>query len=156
MKAIETSNLRVTAQVDGMMIHVRLPELSQERREELGKHVRRLSEDRRIELRHVRDEANKSVQRSEDDQELIATTDGIRASERASFQAVCDLEPYWEGVGQLDAPFESGLASPTGRVSAHKIPSGQRQPAPAGDRAGPGRQVRERCTPRPTRSSEKS
>jgi pyruvate carboxylase len=87
---------------------------------------------------------------------LIATTDGIRASERASFQAVCDLEPYWEGVGQLDAPFESGLASPTGRVSAHKIPSGQRQPAPAGDRAGPGRQVRERCTPRPTRSSEKS
>src|SRR5699024_3497990 len=35
------------------------------------------------------------------------------------------LEPYWEGVRRLYAPFESGLASPTGRVYRHEIPGGQ-------------------------------
>jgi pyruvate carboxylase len=42
-----------------------------------------------------------------------------------SLQAVSDLEPYWEGVRHLYRPFESGLASPTGRVYHHEIPGGQ-------------------------------
>ncbi|WP_306419715.1 biotin/lipoyl-containing protein, partial [Streptomyces capoamus] len=40
-------------------------------------------------------------------------------------QAVGDLEPYWEGVRRIYAPFEAGLASPTGRVYHHEIPGGQ-------------------------------
>jgi pyruvate carboxylase len=36
-----------------------------------------------------------------------------------------DLEPYWEAVRRLYAPFESGLSSPTGRVYDHEIPGGQ-------------------------------
>ena len=36
-----------------------------------------------------------------------------------------DLEPYWEAVRKVYAPFESGLASPTGRVYTHEIPGGQ-------------------------------
>lgn len=39
--------------------------------------------------------------------------------------AVCDLEPYWEAVRKVYAPFESGLPSPTGRVYTHEIPGGQ-------------------------------
>ncbi|MGH3669245.1 MAG: biotin/lipoyl-containing protein, partial [Pseudonocardiaceae bacterium] len=35
------------------------------------------------------------------------------------------LEPYWELVRKVYAPFESGLASPTGRVYHHEIPGGQ-------------------------------
>ncbi|MGB5797572.1 MAG: biotin/lipoyl-containing protein, partial [Mycolicibacter algericus] len=42
-----------------------------------------------------------------------------------SLAAVCDLEPYWEGVRKVYAPFESGLAGPTGRVYRHEIPGGQ-------------------------------
>jgi pyruvate carboxylase len=42
-----------------------------------------------------------------------------------SLQAVSDLEPYWEAVRHLYRPFESGLASPTGRVYHHEIPGGQ-------------------------------
>jgi pyruvate carboxylase len=38
---------------------------------------------------------------------------------------VSDLEPYWEAVRRLYAPFESGLSSPTGRVYRHEIPGGQ-------------------------------
>ncbi|MFT4396784.1 pyruvate carboxylase [Gordonia lacunae] len=40
-------------------------------------------------------------------------------------QAVCDLEPYWEALRKVYAPFESGLAAPTGRVYTHEIPGGQ-------------------------------
>jgi len=35
------------------------------------------------------------------------------------------LEPYWESVRALYAPFESGLPGPTGRVYHHEIPGGQ-------------------------------
>lgn len=39
--------------------------------------------------------------------------------------AVGSLEPYWEAVRRVYAPFESGLPGPTGRVYLHEIPGGQ-------------------------------
>ncbi|WP_105030565.1 pyruvate carboxylase [Arthrobacter ruber] len=39
--------------------------------------------------------------------------------------SVCALEPYWEAVRRMYAPFESGLPGPTGRVYRHEIPGGQ-------------------------------
>jgi pyruvate carboxylase len=42
-----------------------------------------------------------------------------------SLSAVCDLEPYWEALRKVYAPFESGLPAPTGRVYRHEIPGGQ-------------------------------
>ena len=42
-----------------------------------------------------------------------------------NLDAVCDLEPYWEALRKVYAPFESGLPSPTGRVYTHEIPGGQ-------------------------------
>ncbi|UGT63754.1 pyruvate carboxylase [Nocardia asteroides] len=42
-----------------------------------------------------------------------------------NLQAVCDLEPYWEALRKVYAPFESGLPAPTGRVYTHEIPGGQ-------------------------------
>jgi pyruvate carboxylase len=56
---------------------------------------------------------------------LVAATDGTPRATGLDLQAVCDLEPYWEAVRQLYAPFESGLPSPTGRVYTHEIPGGQ-------------------------------
>jgi pyruvate carboxylase len=42
-----------------------------------------------------------------------------------SLAAVCELEPYWEALRKVYAPFESGLPAPTGRVYSHEIPGGQ-------------------------------
>nr|WP_098388682.1 pyruvate carboxylase [Corynebacterium renale] len=42
-----------------------------------------------------------------------------------SLDAVGDLEPYWEAVRAVYAPFESGIPGPTGRVYNHEIPGGQ-------------------------------
>lgn len=56
---------------------------------------------------------------------LIAATDHSPRETGLDLQAACDLEPYWEAVRKVYAPFESGLASPTGRVYHHEIPGGQ-------------------------------
>ena len=42
-----------------------------------------------------------------------------------SLTNVCELEPYWEALRRVYAPFEAGLPSPTGRVYTHEIPGGQ-------------------------------
>jgi pyruvate carboxylase len=56
---------------------------------------------------------------------LVAATDHTERATGLSLQAVADLEPYWEAVRKLYAPFESGLTAPTGRVYHHEIPGGQ-------------------------------
>ncbi|TNC31198.1 pyruvate carboxylase [Mumia zhuanghuii] len=56
---------------------------------------------------------------------LVASTDHTERTTGLSLQAVNDLEPYWEAVRKLYAPFEAGLPSPTGRVYRHEIPGGQ-------------------------------
>ncbi|MEU6534898.1 pyruvate carboxylase, partial [Streptomyces sp. NPDC047000] len=56
---------------------------------------------------------------------LVAATDHTERATGLSLQAVGDLEPYWEAVRKVYRPFESALASPTGRVYHHEIPGGQ-------------------------------
>ncbi len=56
---------------------------------------------------------------------LIAATLGTDRETGLDLAAVCSLEPYWEAMRILYAPFESGLPSPTGRVYTHEIPGGQ-------------------------------
>jgi pyruvate carboxylase len=56
---------------------------------------------------------------------LVAATDHTPRATGLDLDAVCALEPYWEAVRRLYAPFESGLPGPTGRVYEHEIPGGQ-------------------------------
>ncbi len=56
---------------------------------------------------------------------LVASTDHSDRETGLDLEAVCALEPYWEATRRVYAPFESGLASPTGRVYTHEIPGGQ-------------------------------
>ena len=56
---------------------------------------------------------------------LVSATDHGERETGLSLAAVNALEPYWEAVRRVYAPFESGLASPTGRVYRHEIPGGQ-------------------------------
>jgi pyruvate carboxylase len=56
---------------------------------------------------------------------LVAATDGTDRPTGLDIDKVFSLEPYWEAVRRVYKPFESGLASPTGRVYFHEIPGGQ-------------------------------
>nr|WP_245597198.1 biotin/lipoyl-containing protein [Jiangella gansuensis] len=56
---------------------------------------------------------------------IAAATEGADRSTELDLRAVCELEPYWQAVRELYAPFEAGLSAPTGRVHHHEIPGGQ-------------------------------
>ncbi|MCY0904216.1 pyruvate carboxylase [Arthrobacter sp. H14-L1] len=56
---------------------------------------------------------------------LVAALAHTERDTGISLPNVCALEPYWEAVRRVYAPFESGLAGPTGRVYRHEIPGGQ-------------------------------
>ncbi|OMQ15414.1 pyruvate carboxylase, partial [Modestobacter sp. VKM Ac-2676] len=56
---------------------------------------------------------------------IVAASDHTERATGLDLTAVNDLEPYWEAVRRVYAPFESGLPAPTGRVYTHEIPGGQ-------------------------------
>jgi ribosome recycling factor len=79
-KAIETSNLGVSPMVDGKIIRIPIPELSEERRRDLIKVVKKLSEDGRIAIRHSRREAMESLKKEQKDGDI--TEDELKVAEK--------------------------------------------------------------------------
>ena len=66
-KAIEESSLKISASVEGSVIRVNLPSLTEERKKELEKVVRKITEETKIKIRGARDESNKIIKRTEDE-----------------------------------------------------------------------------------------
>jgi pyruvate carboxylase len=56
---------------------------------------------------------------------LVAATDHTPRATGIALAALSAMEPYWEAVRDLYAPFEAGLRAPTGAVYRHEIPGGQ-------------------------------
>lgn len=71
-KAIESSDLNVNPSIDGNLIRVPLPPLSEERREELVKVVKKVIEEAKVAIRHIRRDfldSSEEDKLSEDDKE---------------------------------------------------------------------------------------
>lgn len=62
-KAIQKSNLGLNPTVDKKFIRIVLPELSEERRHEFVKIVKKMSEDGRVAIRHVRRDAMEALKK---------------------------------------------------------------------------------------------
>src|SRR5215831_14967692 len=60
-KAIQKSNLGLTPSIQGKAIRIFFPELSQERRQEFVKVIKKMAEDGRVAIRHVRRDAMEQV-----------------------------------------------------------------------------------------------
>ncbi len=69
-KAIEASSLGLSPNLEGNTIRIFLPELSAERREELMKYVKKVAEQFRIQIRQLRDAANKQVEAGSEEGEF--------------------------------------------------------------------------------------
>jgi len=78
-KAIQTSDLGLTPINDGKLIRVPIPELTEERRKELVRHVRKTAEEFRVSVRNHRRDANDMLK--EMHKEKQATEDEMRAGE---------------------------------------------------------------------------
>lgn len=69
-KAILTSNLGISPMNDGRVVRLPVPELSEERRKDLCKQVKRRAEDGKVALRSERREANENAKKVEKDKKI--------------------------------------------------------------------------------------
>ena len=69
-KAINNSNLGLNPSSDGKVVRLSIPELSQERREEMIKVVKKLIEDGKVSARTVRKDANENIKQLEKDKKI--------------------------------------------------------------------------------------
>lgn len=79
-KAIQKSNLGLNPTVDKKFIRIVLPELSEERRVEFTKVVRKMAEDGRVAVRHVRRDAMEHLKKGVKDGEI--TEDQMSIAEK--------------------------------------------------------------------------
>lgn len=80
-RGILESDLNLTPNSDGDVIRLNLPDLTEERREELSDRVREFTEDAKIQLRQIRREARDEVDLYEEEGE-ISEDDAYRARDR--------------------------------------------------------------------------
>jgi ribosome recycling factor len=79
-KAILESNIGITPAIDGKIIRLRIPELSEERRKDLVRTVNKLSEESRVRIRACRREAMDGVKKLE--KEHVITEDELERTEK--------------------------------------------------------------------------
>lgn len=80
-KALQTSDLGINPMNDGKLLRVPLPPMTEERRREVVKHVRKLGEDYRVSIRGHRRDAIDLLKAMEKDKE-ISTDDLHKAQEK--------------------------------------------------------------------------
>lgn len=78
-KAILKSDLGLTPNNDGMVIRLILPQLTQQRRQELTKGVHKLAEDSRVAIRNLRRDANDELKKIEKDK--TASEDDVKKAQ---------------------------------------------------------------------------
>lgn len=93
-KAILKSNLGLTPSIQGKLIRIFFPELSQERRQEFVKIVRKMAEDGRVAIRHVRRDAMEQIKKHGHDSGI--TEDEVKQAEK-ELQKLTD-----EYIGKID------------------------------------------------------
>ena len=76
-KAILRSDVGLTPNVDGTVVRLNIPPLTEERRKEIVKQVHRRMEDARVEIRNLRRDAADSIKKEERDG-LIGTDEAHR------------------------------------------------------------------------------
>ena len=69
-KAILKSSLGITPFNDGKIVRLQIPQLTQERRDELKKVVKAMAEEGRVSLRTIRRDANDAVKKMESDKKI--------------------------------------------------------------------------------------
>ena len=97
-KAILKSDLGITPNSDGKVIRLSIPPLTEERRKELVKHVKKLGEEGKIKIRSLRRTANEEVKQGEKDGD-IPEDEGKRTIEK--IQEMTD-----EFIKKVDAVIE--------------------------------------------------
>jgi ribosome recycling factor len=73
-KAIRDSNLGLNPQTEGVVIRLRMPDMTEERRKELVKAVSKYAEEARVAVRHVRRDGLDALKKAEKDKKMSEDT----------------------------------------------------------------------------------
>ena len=68
--AIQKSELGINPQIDGQLIRIRIPDLTEERRKELIKILKNMSEKSKVSIRNIRREANEDLKKNLKDKKI--------------------------------------------------------------------------------------
>ena len=79
-KAIQTSDLGINPTNDGKVLRIVFPQLTEERRKELVKDVRKMSEEAKVSIRSIRREANEKFKAMKKNAQL--TEDDVKEAEK--------------------------------------------------------------------------
>ena len=93
-KAIMAANLGLTPSTEGQVIHLRIPELNEERRKELVKVAHKYAETAKVAVRHVRRDGMDALKKLEKDHQ-ISQDDHKRMDaevQKATDQAIIDID----------------------------------------------------------------
>ena len=69
-KAIQKSNLGISPSTDGTVIRISIPPLTEERRKDLAKLVKKIAEESKVGIRNIRREANEALKQLEKNKAL--------------------------------------------------------------------------------------
>ena len=93
-KAIMAANLGLTPSTEGQVIHLRIPELNEERRKELVKVAHKYAETAKVAVRHVRRDGMDALKKMEKDHQ-VSQDDHKRMDaevQKATNQAIVDID----------------------------------------------------------------
>lgn len=100
-KAIEASSAGANPTIDGNVIRINFPPLSEERRTELGRFASKTAEEFRIEIRHHRDEANKRANELNIEDEKFKAKEKIQAAvDKANKEIEAVLKSKLDDINQ--------------------------------------------------------
>ena len=68
--AIQKSELGINPQIDGQIIRLRIPDLTEERRKDLVKILKNMAEKSRVSIRNIRREANEELKKKQKDKTI--------------------------------------------------------------------------------------
>lgn len=88
-KSILKSELGISPRVEGGAIRLMLPSLTEERRKDLAKIVKKEAEDAKVAVRNIRREAMESLKTSKDKKEI---TEDVEKSKQTELQKITDRE----------------------------------------------------------------
>lgn len=103
-KAINKSEIGITPQNDGKVIRLNFPPLTEERRKELVKTVKKYSEEAKIQIRNIRRDAMETFKAQKKNSEI--TEDDLKGIEK-DIQALTDK--YIKEIEEIDAAKEKEI-----------------------------------------------
>ncbi|GAB7140539.1 ribosome recycling factor [Deferribacterales bacterium RsTz2092] len=95
-KAIQTSGIGLNPANDGKLIRVPIPQLTEERRKEFVKVVKKMTEDAKVAVRNLRRDANEKIKKFEKDKtvsedESVKLLDDIQKTTDAQIKSLDDI-----------------------------------------------------------------